>query len=265
MAATLTALIICLAPFLTRADENSSHAATAYAPVAVVVPDWALPSSPTHKQVPPPAGFHRPSVNFKTAIGIFEGQSDIGGPLLPGSASYDADKQQYTLDSASYNIWYTRDEMRFIWKKMSGDISLAADITFPIARDPIDRKVVLVIRQDLDDDSAEVMAGLHAPGLIHLAYRPAKNANMKEACKIKAEMPEAGAAPIRIGIEKHGDAFALFIGEKGKPMQQVGATASLRLDEPFYVGIGFCSHIPDKSDTGVAAKVVLENAAGQVH
>ena len=260
----LPALMLCFAPCMVRAGETVPPAAPAAQPAAMVVPDWSWPASATHKQVPPPVDFHRPTVNFATPIGIFEGQSDVGGPLLPGSASYDADKQQYKLNSASYNIWYTRDEMRFVWKKMSGDVSLAADITFPIERAPLDRKVVLVIRQDLDDDSAEVMAGLHAPGLIHLAYRPAKNASMKEACKVKAEMPAAGAAPIRIGIEKHGDTFALFVGEKGEPMKRVGATASLKLDQPFYVGIGFCSHVPDLVDTGAAAKVVLENSAGKV-
>ena len=159
---------------------------------AIVVPDWALPASATHKQVPPPVDFHRPSVNFDTPLGIFDGQSDIGGPLLPGSGSYDSSTQTYTLNSASYNIWYTRDEMRFAWKKMSGDVSLAADITFPIPSAPIDRKVVLVIRQDLDDGSKEVMAGLHASGLIHLAYRPDKNANMKEAYKIGSSAKSVG-------------------------------------------------------------------------
>jgi len=232
---------------------------------AIIVPDWALPSSPTHKQVPPPVDFHRPSVNFATPLGLFEGQSDIGGPLLPGSASYNGDTQEYTLNSASYNIWYTRDEMRFAWKKMSGDVSLAADITFPIQRAPIDRKVVLVIRQDLDDGSKEVMAGLHAPGLIHLAYRPDKNANIKEADKLKADPPIAGDPPIRIGIEKRGDIFTLFVSLKGEPMKRVGATANLHVDGPFFVGIGFCSHIPDKSDTGELTKVVLTNSAGEVH
>jgi hypothetical protein len=36
------------------------------------------------------------------------------------------------------------------------------------------------------------------------------------------------------------------------------------IDGPFYVGIGFCSHLPDKSDTAVLSNVVLENAAGAV-
>jgi hypothetical protein len=30
------------------------------------------------------------------------------------------------------------------------------------------------------------------------------------------------------------------------------------------VGIGFCSHLPDKSDTAVFSGVVLKNAAGKV-
>ncbi len=95
------------------------------------VPDWAQPGSSTHQQVPPPADFHRPTVTFDKPIGIFENQSDIGGPLVPGDATFDPATKQYTIRSAGYNIWYQRDEFRFLWKKMSGDISLAADASFP--------------------------------------------------------------------------------------------------------------------------------------
>ena len=249
---SLLALMLCVAPQLLCAQ-------------APTVPNWALPGSATHKQVPPPAGFHRPTVNFATPIGLFEGQSDIGGPLLPGSASYDAGTKSYTLNSASYNIWYFRDEFRYLWKKMSGDVSLAADVTFPNSNGYGDRKAVLVIRQDLDDDSKEVMTALHGAGLIHLALRPEKGADIKEACRIKGEGRHAGVAPMRIGIEKRGDTFTLFVSLKGEPMHQVGTPANLHLDGPFYVGIGFCSHVPDKSDTAVLSQVVLENSAGKVN
>ena len=108
-------------------------------------PDWALPSGPNHKQYPPPDDFHRPTKTFDTPIGIFQGQSDVGGPLVPGNASYDAKARQYTVTSAGYNIWYTRDEFRYLWKKMSGDVSFAADVSFAVPQDPPhDRKVVLV-------------------------------------------------------------------------------------------------------------------------
>ena len=149
------------------------------------VPDWAQPGTATHQQVPPPTDFHRPSKNFAEPIGDFVGQSDVGGPLLPGSASYDASTKRFTINSASYNIWYTRDEMRLLWKQLSGDVSLAADISFPNPDGYSDRKVVLIIRQDLDDDSKEVMAGLHGAGLIHLAQRSVKGANIAEVARIE--------------------------------------------------------------------------------
>ena len=68
----------------------------------------------------------------------------------------------------------------------------------------------------------------------------------------------------RIGIEKRGDAFAIFVSMTGEPIHQLGDPIQLHLDSPFYVGIGFCSHLPDKVDTGILSNVVLENAAGKV-
>ena len=47
-------------------------------------------------------------------------------------------------------------------------------------------------------------------------------------------------------------------------MHQLGQTLTFHMDEPFYAGIGFASHTPDKSDTAVVSNVVLENAAGKV-
>src|SRR3954468_19254770 len=130
-------------------------------PPGIQVPDWALPQSVTHTQVPPPADFHRASITFNTPIGQFEGQSDVGGALVPGSASYDAAARTYTINSAGYNIWYQRDEFRYLWKKMSGEISLPVTRIRPNFNDFHDRKVALVIRDSLDDDSRQIMAAQH--------------------------------------------------------------------------------------------------------
>ena len=244
------AVIVCSAPLMLCAQ-------------APQVPDWALPGSATHQQVPPPAGFQRPTVNFAMPLGLFEGQSDIGGPLFPGSASYDAGTKSYTINSASYNIWYFRDEFRYLWKQMSGDVSLAVDVTYPNPKGYDDRKAVLVIRQDLDDNAKEIMTALHGAGLIHLAFRPEKGVDIKEAHRITGEAAKTGEKPIRIGIEKHGDLFTLWVSQKGEPMHQVGEAVELKFNGPFYVGVGFCSHVPDKSDTTVLTNVVLENSAGK--
>jgi hypothetical protein len=68
----------------------------------------------------------------------------------------------------------------------------------------------------------------------------------------------------RIGIEKRGDEFALYVSLEGEPMHQFGPPITLEMKEPFYVGIGFCSHLPATLDTAVLSNVVLENSAGKV-
>jgi len=254
--AALLALILCPASHLLCAQTPDPQTKPA-------VPDWARPGTATHTQVPPPADFHRPSRNFDTPIGMFEGQSDIGSALVAGSASYDPATRQYTINSAGYNIWYSRDEFRYLWKKMSGDVSLAADVTFPDAKGYGDRKAVLVIRQNLDDDSKEAMTGQHGVGMTHLAVRAEKGANIKDI-QFRFGGSLGNAHPKRVGIEKHGDSIALFISLAGEPMHQFGPPIAVHFDGPFYVGIGFCSHLPDTSDTAVLSSVVLENSAGKV-
>ena len=161
-------------------------------PPGIAVPDWALPQSATHKQVPPPADFHRPSVIFSDKIGAFDAQADVGGPLVPGSASYDATSGSYTISSAGYNIWYQRDEFRYLWKKMSGDVSLAASVNWPNIDDFHDRKVVLIFRDSLDDDSRQIMAAQHGNGMVHIAWRAEKTGQMTDVEYRSARQPRAG-------------------------------------------------------------------------
>src|SRR5262249_22709187 len=136
------------------------------------------------------------------------------------------------------------------------------------------RKAVLMIRQDLDDDSKGAFVALHGAGMIQLAQRPEKNVRIKDMeyrIGSRGGLPGGKtpddlvtAHPKRIGMETPGAAFPLFLSLAGEPMPPFGPPVHLHLDEPFYVGIGFCSHLPDKSDTAVFSDVVLKNSAGEV-
>ncbi|MGO8758091.1 MAG: biopolymer transporter Tol [Terracidiphilus sp.] len=267
LTSALAALAVCGAAVKGRAQTPAQN------PPASAAPAWAQPGSATHVQVAPPADFHRASRNFSTPIGIFEGQSDIGGPLVAGSASYDAATGQYSIHSAGYNIWYTRDEFRFLWRRMSGDVSLAADINFPDPNGYGDRKAVLMIRQSLDDDSKAAMVALHGAGMVHLAWRPERDVRVTDMeFRVGGRGRPGGESPDslvtvfakRIGIEKRGDEIALFESLDGEPMHQFGPPIKLHFDAPFYVGIGFCSHLPETADTAVLSNVVLENKAGKM-
>ena len=248
---------LCLSVEWQNADAQSAN---------IVVPDWALPGSATHQQVPPPKDFHRAPRTTYTPVGIFTAQTDVGAALVPGSSSYDPATKDYTIVSAGYNIWYTRDEFRYLWKKMSGDVSLAADVSFPDTAGYSDRKAIVIIRQSLNDDSKEAMVALHGGGLMHLAWRPDTGQEIKEMkVDMKTLTGQAGIVHAkRIGIEKHGDDFTLYVSVNGEPMHPYGNPIHLHLDGPFYVGIGFCSHQPAEVGTGLLSDVVLKNKAGKV-
>ncbi len=264
-ASLLLLMFYCVPPLLhAQTTAASGPAPSQPQPSAPVAPDWALPSSPTHKQIPPPEGFHRPTVTFNTPIGIFTGQSDIGGPLVPATASYDAGAKQYTIHSAGYNIWYQRDEFRYLWTKMSGDVSLSADVTLPNPDGLPDHFAALVIRESLDDDSRGIWAGVHSTGNVHLAQRATTGAMTHNPVAIRLSGDLTKVQPKRIGLEKRGDLVALFISVAGEPMHQFGPPVTMHFDGPFYVGIGFASHQPTTLDTAVFTNVDLKNAADKL-
>jgi hypothetical protein len=47
-------------------------------------------------------------------------------------------------------------------------------------------------------------------------------------------------------------------------MHPEGAPITLRLDGPFYVGLGLTSHLPVTTTTAKVSNVVLENRAGRI-
>jgi hypothetical protein len=99
---------------------------------------------------------------------------------------------------------------------------------------------------------------LHGAGLIHLAKRPEKGVKIVETCRVQAGERAVDAPPIRLGITKRGDTFTLLVSLNGEPMHAVETTADLHLEGPFYIGIGFCSHLPVTSDTAVLSDVELK-------
>ena len=79
-------------------------------------------------------------------VGVFEGHADVGTVLHPGAAQYDAARRSYTVSGSGENMWFVSDAFHFVWKKVSGDVTIAADIAFPAARGNAHRKAVLMVR-----------------------------------------------------------------------------------------------------------------------
>jgi catechol 2,3-dioxygenase-like lactoylglutathione lyase family enzyme len=188
-------------------------------------------------------------------LGLFEAQSDVGTVVPAGTGSFDSRTGTYTLTAAGANTWYHIDNFHYLWKKVAGDFVLTADIAFPQVSyrhqpDP-HRKGILMFRQTLDAGGKYVGAAWHGSGLTALQFRRERGANAEDV-EINA------AAPTTARIEKRGDVFTLFLSMRGEPLHQVGASVTLHLEEPFYVGLGALSHDLNTTDTIEFSHVTLQ-------
>lgn len=172
----------------------------------------------------------------RKAVGIFEGHGDVGSVEHPGRAAFDKAKDEYTIAGSGENMWFTKDAFHFVWKKVSAaDAMLTADVAFVGEGKNAHRKAVLMMRENLDEDSVYVDVAVHGSGLTSLQYRDEPGAVTRE---VQANVN----APRRVRIVKEGDYFRMWVAGADGKFALAGATGKIVLTEPFYVGIGVCSH-----------------------
>ena len=187
-------------------------------------------------------------------VGIFESHADVGTVLHAGSVDYDTAKRTYTISGSGENMWLAGDAFQFVWKKMSGDVSLTADISFLTKTGNEHKKAVLMIRQNLDADSVYADVALHASGLTSLQFRDEKGA-------LTREVQSDSSAPKRLRIVKRGDYVYMAVSNEGVDPHVAGGWLRIPLQGDFYVGLGVCSHDKDVIEQAVFSNVVLTQPA----
>ncbi len=197
-------------------------------------------------------------------LGIFSTQADVGDVAKPGSVNFDPAKGEYLVAGGGENIWNTNDAFHFVWIKMSGDFTLAANIKFPVAGGSPHRKACLMIRQSLAADSAYVDVAVHGIGLTALQCRETDG-------DATHEIQLGVSAPDRVRIEKHGDyvsmsfikvkfpegADAVFANRLAS-FNPAGAMYKLQFKEPFYVGFAVSAHDNKTIEQAVFSNVELQ-------
>jgi TolB protein len=186
-------------------------------------------------------------------VGIFEGHGDVGTVLHPGSTEFDAAAKTYTITGSGNNMWANEDDFQFAWKKMSGDVTLAANISFVGLGGVPHRKGVLMIRQSLDADSVYVDAALHGNGLTALQFRDEKGV-------VTHDIESNIFSTQRIRLEKRGDFFYLSLSGGSEGLHPAGASIRVPITGPFYVGIGVCAHDKNVVETAVFSDVEVSEA-----
>ncbi|HUB78168.1 MAG TPA: hypothetical protein VMB03_05185 [Bryobacteraceae bacterium] len=193
------------------------------------------------------AGLALPAMNAQT--GIFESSGDIGTVLHKGSVAYDPATGSYRVTASGENVWGTADAFFFVWKKMSGDVSISADISFATKTGEEHKKAMLMIRQSLDADSAYGDVAAHVAGLTSLQSRESKGAATHEV------QANVSAVPKHLELTKRGDDFYLSLADEGEAPHFAGPAMKVALDGPFYIGIGVSAHNKDNIETAIFSNV----------
>ena len=183
-------------------------------------------------------------------LGDFTDQKDIGANPQPGKAVFDSAAGSYSVTGGGANIWGTEDAFHFVWKRVSGDITMNADLQWIGSGKVAHRKAALMIRQSLDPASAYADVAWHGDGLTSLQYRTATGATTKE------DRSQVNA-PTRVRIVRHDDQFTVYIPDAAGTMQPSGPV-TVEMKDPVYIGLAVCSHDPNDLQTALFSKVSME-------
>ena len=177
-------------------------------------------------------------VRAQSPVGIFDAQTDVGrGRGAAGSASYDPSHQAYLVAGSGQNMWGTRDDFHFVWKRIHGNFILSARARFIGEGLEEHRKIGWTVRPSLEASSTHVTAALHGNGLMSLQSRRASGGITEEA-KSADSLPDADAI---IQLERRDSVFLMSVARFGDTLvtQQL---AGVSLPDTVYVGLFVCAH-----------------------
>ena len=64
------------------------------------------------------------SAGFAAPPGVLESSTDVGVTPKPGAVDFDAPAGKYRVTGGGANIWGVADAFQFVWKRVSGDVTL---------------------------------------------------------------------------------------------------------------------------------------------
>jgi regulation of enolase protein 1 (concanavalin A-like superfamily) len=183
------------------------------------------------------------------AAGIFTASTEIG-TTRKGSTVYVPASGEYQVTGGGADLWGAADDFHFTWVRLSGDVTLTADIRFPASSPEALRKALLMIRQSLDPGSAYADAAIHGDGHINLQFRAVAGGKTDDTLS-----PVHGSTRLR--IERKGNQFTVFAGEPGQALTPA-PPITIVMQDPVYVGIGVCAHNANTVEEAIFANVTIE-------
>ena len=178
-------------------------------------------------------------------LGVFENHEDVGNPTIKGSATYDANTQTYTMESAGINMWAKADQFHFLWKRIKGDFIISATVQFVGKGTDPHRKIGIIARNQLTTNSPYADACVHGVDLTSLQYR-------RMDTSVTEQIEVSVFNPTHIEFQRIGNKFIFSAAVFGENYKSV--TKEIELSEDVFAGLFICSH-----NAQVVEKAVFSN------
>ena len=195
------------------------------------------------------------TLSIQTATyGVFSGSTDVGAQPIKGSTSFNPETGEYTVTGSGTDIWARADEFHYLWREMSGNFAVTATTKFLTEGNP-HRKASIMLRKDLEGDSAFVHLAIHGDGMPSVQFRSAKGDTVNTL-----DFPIGGPGIWTLKLVRQGSAITVSVGKDGAPLRELGSTQN-QIGSPVLVGFAVASHTRDAVNTVVFSKVSVEPLA----
>lgn len=182
------------------------------------------------------------SVRAQSPVGIFENQADVGPVVHKGTAVYDPATRMYTLTGAGENLWFKKDELHFVWKKLTGDFIITTQPSLVGKGVDPHRKSGWMIRTSLDTSAAMVTLTVHGDGLTAFQFRRKNATDIQE---IKIPILHADI----LQLERRGRSYFVSVAKVGMPFWTV-EVPDFDFPQELMVGLFITSHNKSVVETG---------------
>jgi TolB protein len=173
------------------------------------------------------------TLSAQNKLGIFDNHEDIGNPTVKGSASYNPDTQEYTMESQSINMWAKSDQFHFLWKKIKGDFIISASVRFIGNGVDPHRKIGIIARNQLTPNSPYADACVHGIDLTSLQYR-------RQDTSVTDQVEISVFNPTHIELQRTGNKFTFSAASSGENYKSI--SQEITLEEDVFAGLFICSH-----------------------
>ncbi len=155
----------------------------------------------------------------------------------------------FTVNASGADIWGTSDEFRYVWKQLSGDGEIIAQV-LSVENTHEWAKAGVMIRDTLDAGSPNVFVAITGGGGdgATFQWRPAPGGTSSSSRTLVGISP-----PASVKLVRKGSLFTGYVFLDGQ-WQQEGQLVAVSMTDPVYIGLAVTSHA-----AGVACKAVFSD------